>query len=194
MKLLIIDNYDSFTYNLVYMIRQMGIEYDVIRNDRFDLNRLGDYGGMLLSPGPGIPAEAGDLLTIMSNAIGSMPILGICLGHQALAVHFGGKLGQLKHVYHGVESTISLASVSGNMFLSLQSPITAGRYHSWIVDESCLPSNFNVTARDEAGIIMAMEDVSQKLYGLQFHPESIMSPNGKIILNNFIATCKLSMP
>ena len=192
MKIAIIDNYDSFTYNLVYLFRQADITYDVFRNDKITGPQLDGYDGLLLSPGPGIPEEAGQLMNIIDYQIGKIPILGICLGHQALALHLGVSLRNMSHVFHGIQCEL-IQVHSSALFQHVPRQFEAGRYHSWTIEKENLTDQFNVTAIDLKGDIMAMENESKLIYGLQFHPESIMTPEGGQMINNFIEICKTNM-
>lgn len=190
MKILLIDNYDSFTYNLVASTAKEGVEVVVVRNDKLDFGSLEEYKGIILSPGPGIPSEAGDLLKIIQHASALYPVLGVCLGHQAIAEYFGGRLENLSSVYHGVSTQI-LQSVSDcEIFRGLDMNFEAGRYHSWIVDGSSFPQILEITARDDEKRIMALRHRRLPIYGVQFHPESILTPSGDHIIKNFIQKCK----
>jgi len=185
MRTIIIDNYDSFTYNLYHLLRTIGVETDVVRNDKFELPLLNGYDKILLSPGPGIPEESGLLLDVIKEYAGKKPILGICLGHQAIGQHFGGKLTNLDKVFHGVSSQVDL---KGNdyLFEGLGNSIEVGRYHSWVVDNQGLPDCLEVTATSTEGQIMAIRHKSLDIRGIQFHPESVLTPEGKTIINNWI--------
>jgi len=189
MKILIIDNYDSFTYNLVYIIREKISDVTVYRNDKISPEDCLKYDGIILSPGPGLPKESGNLPDIIEACAGRIPILGVCLGHQAIAEHLGSTLGNLEEVYHGVQSTICLCENSGLLFTNIPETFQAGRYHSWDVNDK-EDKNFHVTALTEEGTIMALENQEKKLFGIQFHPESIMTPDGHIILENFLSICE----
>lgn len=186
MKILIIDNYDSFTYNLVQYLREApgGASVSVLRNDAFEITDLEEYDALVLSPGPGLPAEAGLLLNVIQHYAERKPILGVCLGHQAIAEVFGGSLLQLEKVFHGLASEISQTGKS-LLFEGLDSALSVGRYHSWVVDESTLPDCLEVTARDASGQIMALEHREFPIFGLQFHPESILTSSGKSLINNY---------
>ncbi len=187
MKILILDNYDSFTYNLVHCIKQESVEYDVIRNDKITAQECSSYEGIVLSPGPGIPSEAGNMMDIITHCAGQIPILGICLGHQAIGEYLGGKLTNMEHVYHGVESKILLSDKSSPLLSKLPPFFNAGRYHSWIIESASLPNGAcDITATDTEGNIMGIQHTEKKLYGVQFHPESIMTPQGSTIIQNFI--------
>lgn len=189
MNILVIDNYDSFTYNLVYILRQESLEVDVYRNDKIMPEQCFAYDAIILSPGPGIPINAGNLMNIISKCAGKVPLLGVCLGHQAIAEYLGGKLRILDHVYHGVQSTISLITNSGILFQNINQHFKAGRYHSWDVTNDH-GGDFEVTASAEDGSIMAFQNIEKGLFGIQFHPESILTPNGDSIIRNFLRNCK----
>lgn len=186
-KILVFDNYDSFTYNLVHLVEKVApnVKVEVVRNDELKLENAEQYDRIILSPGPGIPEEAGDLLALIKMYKGRKPILGVCLGQQAICVAEGGKLINLEKVYHGVATPMSIGQGSV-LFKSVKSGFNAGRYHSWVIDEATLPKNYKVTARDSNNQVMAIEDASQKIYAVQFHPESIMTENGEQIILNFL--------
>jgi anthranilate synthase component 2 len=190
MKLLVIDNYDSFTYNLVYILRQNEVDFEVFRNDKISAEQASGYDGILLSPGPGIPEEAGNMPDIIKLCAGKMPVLGICLGHQAIAEYLGAALLNNARVFHGIQTPVKLLNTGSALFHNISSEILAGRYHSWEVSKKNLPDQIEVTAQDELGSIMALQHNQQQLFGLQFHPESIMTPEGPAIIQNFINICK----
>lgn len=185
-KIIIIDNYDSFTYNLRHLIRELGAEVDVRRNDCFTLPELEPYDKIVLSPGPGIPSEAGLLLDTIRAYAGRKPILGVCLGHQAIGEVFGGRLTNLDCVFHGVQTPVYL---TGNdyLFRGLPDEISVGRYHSWVVSTKGLPDCLEVTAHSAEGQIMALRHRQHDIRGIQFHPESVLTPNGKTIIANWLA-------
>lgn len=187
-KILVFDNYDSFTYNLVHLIEKVSdnVKVDVVRNDEFPLENAANYDRIILSPGPGIPEEAGDLLALIRMYKGRKPILGVCLGQQAIAVAEGGKLINLDKVYHGVATAMQITGSDSVLFRDIKSGFNAGRYHSWVIDESTLPNHYRITARDEENQIMAIEDRDQRIYAVQFHPESIMTDCGEQIMLNFL--------
>lgn len=185
-KIAVIDSYDSFTYNLVYFFRALKAEVNVYRNDRFDLSELHDCDGIVLSPGPGIPSEAGLLMDVIRQYAEVKPILGICLGHQAIAETFGGQLLQLPKVIHGKSTAINILDKDEILFRGFDFSIKAGRYHSWVVDEKTLPNDFVVTACDENSAIMGIRHKKLRIRGLQFHPESFLTPHGDIMLNNWM--------
>lgn len=210
MKILVFDNYDSFTYNLVHLVKKISdAEVDVFRNDEIALEKVKEYDKIILSPGPGIPEEAGLLLPLIKAYASSKSILGVCLGHQAIGEAFGGTLINLETVYHGVASEIlvgSRESVVGsqdrNIGISLknnQSPlaesflfeglpqvISVGRYHSWILSDESFPEELEVTARDNNNYIMALQHKSFDVQGVQFHPESVLTPDGEKIIGNWL--------
>ena len=183
-KIFLIDNYDSFTYNLLYYVEELGCEITVKRNDMFELDEIKKYDAVLISPGPGIPSEAGKILDVIKMYYDSKNILGVCLGQQAIAEAFGGTLRNLKKVYHGVSSKIKVTD-SDLIFDNIESELEVGRYHSWIVDKP-IPNDFKVTSIDENGEIMSIKHKDYNVRGVQFHPESVLTPKGKIILKNWI--------
>lgn len=186
-KILILDNYDSFTYNLLHAVRSLGCnEVDVIRNDKIDLASVARYDKIILSPGPGIPEEAGLLLPLIEQYAEMKSILGVCLGHQAMGVSFGASLKNIPFVFHGVQTAVKITG-SDYLFNGLPENILVGRYHSWIVSDDHFPPELEITALDEAGSIMAMKHRRLDLHGVQFHPESILTPEGIHIIRNFIA-------
>lgn len=185
MKTVIIDNYDSFTYNLSHLIKETGAGVTVIRNDQFTLSQLEPFGKIILSPGPGIPSEAGLLPDVIKTYAGRKPILGVCLGHQAIGEVFGGTLENLSEVYHGV-ATEGTQFSNDYIFDSLPRRITMGRYHSWVVSRDNLPACLEVTAVSDEGQIMALRHKSYDIHGIQFHPESVLTPMGRRIVENFI--------
>lgn len=186
MKLLILDNYDSFTYNIVHAVRSLGIEPTVRRNDCITLDEVEAYDKIIISPGPGIPSEAGILPQLLKRYAERKPILGICLGHQAIGECFGAQLRNLSQVYHGVKSTIAITAPD-YIFNDLPTQIEVGRYHSWVVDGDTLPECLEVTATSPDGEIMAMRHRSLDVRGLQFHPESILTPLGLRIIENWLS-------
>jgi len=187
MKILVFDNYDSFTYNLVHTVKKIGYtDVDVFRNDAITLDEVEKYDKIILSPGPGIPSEAGLLLPLLQRYTPTKSILGVCLGHQAIGEVFGGELINLASVYHGVSTACSIVEKEAPLFRGLPPEILIGRYHSWIVDEASLPPSLQVTARDAEGFIMAMQHRSLDVQGVQFHPESVLTPDGEIIIKNWL--------
>ena len=186
MNILVLDNYDSFTFNLVQYIQEiLGTAVDVFRNDAISLDEVEAYDVIVLSPGPGIPSEAAIMPELIQRFAPSKTILGVCLGHQAIGEAFGAKIENLKTVFHGVETPIATTDVDEPMFEGLPQPFQAGRYHSWVVREDTLPADLLVTARDTAGAIMAIKHKIYNVRGVQFHPESIMTTEGKQMLRNF---------
>jgi anthranilate synthase component II len=184
MKIVIIDNYDSFTYNLAHLVKALGADVDVFRNDKFALESLASYDKIILSPGPGIPSEAGLLEDVIKQYAGNKPILGICLGEQAIGEVFGAGLVNLPKVFHGVQTSVSLEE--DYLFKGLPNEIQVGRYHSWVVDRKSLPSCLQVTAEDSGGLIMALRHKNYDIRGLQFHPESVLTPDGETIISNWL--------
>lgn len=192
-RLLVLDNYDSFTYNLVHLAKEiLGETVDVYRNDAITLEEVAAYDRILLSPGPGIPEEAGILLPLIKTFAPIKSLFGVCLGHQAIGEVFGGSLTNLDKVYHGVATHIELCpdlgfSVNRNdWFMGSQNKLEVGRYHSWIVSRQNFPSELEATALDEQGMIMALRHRSYDVQGVQFHPESVLTPNGKKMLENWL--------
>ena len=188
MKVLLLDNYDSFTYNLRHILLELGVDTDVRRNDKISLDEVGEYDKILLSPGPGIPSEAGILLPLIKKYAHLKSILGVCLGEQAVGEAFGAKLLNLTDVYHGVCSDIRVL-VNEPLFEGLYPGFRAGRYHSWVVAKDELPACLEITAVDaEAGYIMGLRHRLYDVRGVQFHPESVLTPQGKKIIENWVKT------
>ncbi|MFI3330871.1 MAG: aminodeoxychorismate/anthranilate synthase component II [Rikenellaceae bacterium] len=185
MKIVIIDNYDSFTYNLRHLLVELGAEVDVLRNDKFKLEELECYDKIVLSPGPGIPSEAGLLLDVIKYYAGKKPMLGVCLGEQAIGECFGGELTNLSEVFHGVQTPAKIIS-DDYIFDGLDKNIEVGRYHSWVVDADTLPPTLEITAISDEGQIMALRHKEYDIRGIQFHPESILTPQGKTMIANFL--------
>ena len=185
MKIVIIDNYDSFTYNLSHLVKELGAEVTVLRNDSFPIEELETYDKILLSPGPGIPKEAGLLLEVIRTYAGKKPILGVCLGEQAIGEVFGGKLTNLSEVYHGIQSPIRITA-SNYLFEGLPEEILVGRYHSWVIDRENFPDALEITAVSQEGYIMALRHKDFDVQGIQFHPESALTPAGKKIISNWL--------
>ena len=185
MKIVIIDNYDSFTYNLAHLVRELGTEVTVVRNDRFELSQLEPYSKIILSPGPGIPSEAGLLLDVIRAYAGRKPILGVCLGHQAIGEVFGGKLENLSEVFHGVATEGSQFD-NDDLFYGLPRRIVMGRYHSWVVSKEDFPDCLEITAESDDGQIMALKHKELNIRGIQFHPESVLTPDGRKMLQNWL--------
>jgi anthranilate synthase component 2 len=191
MKILVFDNYDSFTYNLVHLVEKIThTKVEVYRNDQIPLEKVKDYDKIILSPGPGIPEEAGLLLPLIKEYAATKSILGVCLGHQAIGQAFGGTLTNLSTVYHGVATPIELknknSKFKNSLFQGLPDTIEVGRYHSWIIAEENFPSELEVTARDENNYIMALQHKKYDVQGVQFHPESVLTPMGEDILRNWL--------
>jgi anthranilate synthase component 2 len=211
MKILVFDNYDSFTYNLVHLVEKILHEkVDVYRNDQIPLEKVKDYDRIILSPGPGIPEEAGLLLPLIKEYAATKSILGVCLGLQAIGEAFGGKLVNLSTVYHGVATPVRIVSgelsvVSEatshspltthhsprNLFEGLPETFLAGRYHSWILSKENFPGELEITAEDENGYIMALQHKSYDVQGVQFHPESVLTPDGEKIMRNWLKTAPI---
>lgn len=192
MHILVFDNYDSFTYNLVHLVEKIThTKVDVFRNDQIALEKVKDYDKIILSPGPGIPEEAGLLLPLIKEYAATKSILGVCLGHQAIGEAFGGKLTNLETVYHGVATEIEVGSqkseIRSSLFEGLPDKILVGRYHSWIVSDEGFPAELEVTARDENGYVMALQHKRYDVQGVQFHPESVLTPDGETILRNWLS-------
>ena len=185
MKVVVIDNYDSFTYNLVHLLKDLGADVTVFRNDKFRLEQLESFDKIVLSPGPGIPSEAGLLLDVIKEYATRKPILGVCLGHQAIGESFGARLENLDDVFHGVATDTTILSDS-TLFKGLPRRITVGRYHSWVVSKEGLPESLEVLAESDEGQIMALRHRELPVYGIQFHPESVLTPSGKEIVENFL--------
>jgi len=198
MKILVFDNYDSFTYNLVHLVKKIvKDQLDVYRNDQIPLEKVKEYDKIILSPGPGIPKEAGMLLPLIKEYAQTKSILGVCLGHQAIGEAFGGNLINLSTVYHGVSTPVKIVKretadvkdasyLSHDLFEDLPDEIEVGRYHSWIVSDEGFPKELEVTARDENGYIMALQHKTFDVQGVQFHPESVLTPDGETIVRNWL--------
>jgi anthranilate synthase component II len=208
MKILVFDNYDSFTYNLVHLVEKItGEKVDVFRNDKLPLEDVKRYDKIILSPGPGIPSEAGMLLPLIREYASSKSILGVCLGHQAIGEAFGGTLVNLTTVYHGVATMIETgderletrgkAGITDSqqstvnrqpstIFNGLPSKIEVGRYHSWVISDHNFPEELTITARDEHHYIMALEHKTYDVTGVQFHPESVLTPDGETMMRNWL--------
>jgi anthranilate synthase component II len=191
MKILIFDNYDSFTYNLVHVVEKIiNDKVDVYRNDKIPLERVKEYDKIILSPGPGIPVESGLLLPLIKEYAPSKSILGVCLGQQAIGESFGGSLINLSTVYHGVATKIKVNAgrikSQNDVFNSLDSELEVGRYHSWIVSKEGFPKELEITAEDENGYIMALRHKTFDVQGVQFHPESVLTPMGEMMMRNWL--------
>ena len=185
MKLLIFDNYDSFTYNIVHAVRQLGVEPDVVRNDCITIDQVDDYDKIIISPGPGIPSEAGILPELLRRYAPVKPIFGVCLGEQAIGECFGAGLTNLSRVYHGIQSEISIVKPD-YIFEGLPERIKVGRYHSWVVNGEGMPDCLEVTAVSDDGCVMALRHRTFDVRGVQFHPESILTPDGIKIIENWL--------
>jgi anthranilate synthase component II len=186
-RILVIDNYDSFTYNLVHYIEKLtGTCPSVFRNDEISLEEVGGYEKILLSPGPGVPVDAGICIDLIKRYASTKSILGICLGHQAIGEAFGGKILNLSHVYHGIATPVLITELNDPLFVNIPSTIIGGRYHSWVVSGDDLPECFKVTCKDESGIIMGISHKVYDVRGLQFHPESVLTEHGIDIIANWI--------
>ncbi len=185
MKTVIIDNYGSFTYNLAHLVKALGAEVTVLRNDQFNIEALEAYDKIILSPGPGIPSEAGLLLDVIKTYASRKPMLGVCLGHQAIGEAFGARLENLSEVFHGVATPAHIMA-DDPIFCGLPETFTVGRYHSWVVATDQLPDCLTVTAVSDEGQIMALRHKEYDIHGIQFHPESVLTPEGSIIIKNFI--------
>jgi anthranilate synthase component II len=185
-KILVIDNYDSFVYNLVHYLQELDCEVTVKRNDQLSLEEVADYDRILLSPGPGIPDEAGMLKDIIRSYAGKKPILGVCLGLQAIGEVFGGSIINLSEVYHGVSTKAKILVDDEHLFKGLGNEIEIGRYHSWVVSTDDLPEILEITSMDENGQIMSLRHREFDVRGVQFHPESVLTPKGKEMIKNWI--------
>jgi len=206
LKILVFDNYDSFTYNLVHLVEKITHEkVDVYRNDQIPMEKVKDYDKIILSPGPGIPEEAGLLLPLIKEYASSKSILGVCLGHQAIGQAFGGELINLSSVFHGVATPVKVGNGQSSMVNEGDSPFTihnsrsglfnglpeiieVGRYHSWVVSKDNFPGVLEITAEDESGMIMSLQHKTYDVQGVQFHPESVLTPMGEDIMRNWLKT------
>lgn len=191
MKILIFDNYDSFTYNLVHVVEKViNDKVEVYRNDKIPLEKVKEYDKIILSPGPGIPVESGLLLPLIKEYASSKSILGVCLGQQAIGEAFGGSLVNLTKVYHGVATKIKVnaerTKSENDIFNSLDNELEVGRYHSWIVSKENFPAALEITAEDENGYIMALRHKTFDVQGVQFHPESVLTPMGELMMRNWL--------
>ncbi|MCH9661065.1 MAG: aminodeoxychorismate/anthranilate synthase component II [Bacteroidetes bacterium] len=186
MKIVVIDNYDSFVYNLVHYLEALNCEVTVKRNDQFHLDELDTFDKILLSPGPGIPDEAGQLKEVISTYAGKKPILGVCLGQQAIGEVFGGSLHNLSEVFHGVATKAEILVEDESMFYDLGNEIEIGRYHSWVVSKDNFPEVLEITSVDKNGQIMSLRHREYDIKGVQFHPESVLTPKGKEMIKNWV--------
>lgn len=185
MRVVLIDNYDSFTYNLYHLLRELNVEVTVYRNDQFELQDLKPFDKIMLSPGPGIPSEAGLLMQVIKEYAGKKPILGICLGEQAIGESFGGTLVNLSDVFHGVQTPAHIVA-DDYIFDGLSKDILVGRYHSWVVDAESIPACLEITATSDEGQVMALRHKDLDIRGIQFHPESVLTPEGKTMIKNWV--------
>ena len=186
-RILVVDNYDSFVYNLVQYLAQLGAECTVLRNDEVDLAKVAEYDGVLLSPGPGVPEDAGVCVPLVRELAGQVPIFGVCLGLQAMAVAYGATVGRAPELLHGKTSLVEHEGVG--VLAGLPSPFTATRYHSLAVEPSTVPDDWDVTGRTASGVIMAMKHRSLPVEGVQFHPESVLTEGGHLMLANWLTVC-----
>jgi anthranilate synthase component II len=191
MKILVFDNYDSFTYNLVHLVEKiLHQKVEVYRNDKLPLEKVKEFDKIILSPGPGVPEEAGLLLPLIKEYASTKSILGVCLGHQAIGQAFGGNLVNLSTVYHGVAMPVKVGSreslVDSPLFNGLPDVFEVGRYHSWVVAEKNFPADLQITARDENNYIMGLQHKTYDVQGVQFHPESVLTPLGEKIMRNWL--------
>lgn len=186
-RILVVDNYDSFVYNLVQYLAQLGAECTVLRNDAVDLDEVTNYDGVLLSPGPGIPEDAGVCVPLVREFAGRVPIFGVCLGLQAMAVAYGATVGRAPELLHGKTSLVEHEGVG--VLAGLPNPFTATRYHSLAVDDATVPVDWDVTGRTASGVIMAMRHRTLPVEGVQFHPESVLTEGGHRMLANWLAVC-----
>ncbi|MBC8594884.1 aminodeoxychorismate/anthranilate synthase component II [Oscillospiraceae bacterium N12] len=186
--ILLLDNYDSFTYNLLHAVKELGrTDVEVFRNDQITLDEVDRFDKIILSPGPGIPKEAGLLLPIIKRYAPTKAILGVCLGHQAIGETFGATLENLTEVYHGVQTPVNIIK-EDIVFRGMENELLVGRYHSWVVSRKAFPECLEITAESKEGQIMALRHKSYNVHGIQFHPESVLTPQGKLIIQNFLNT------
>ncbi len=187
MKILVLDNYDSFAYNLVYILRELHDNVEVHRNDKITLEDVNDYDKILLSPGPGVPSEAGIMQDLIKMYASSKSIMGVCLGHQGIGEAFGASLENMTDVLHGVAENAIVSDVSEKLFRNIPQSFKVGRYHSWSVLGDTVPDSMNITAVDEQGRVMALAHKKYDVRGVQFHPESVLTEHGKQIMANWLA-------
>lgn len=190
---LVIDNYDSFVYNLVHYLEELDCEVTIRRNDEIALEEIAKYDKILLSPGPGIPEEAGLLKAIVKEYASSKSILGVCLGQQAIGEVFGGRLINLESVYHGVATKVTKSVIDEDLFNGLENEFEVGRYHSWVVERN-LPECLEATSHDENGQVMSLRHKEYDVKGVQFHPESVLTPDGKKMIKNWIKSPSSTLP
>ena len=186
MKILVLDNYDSFTYNLVHIIKELGYPVDVIRNDKITVEEVSQYDKILLSPGPGIPEEAGIMLDVIKTYGATKSIMGVCLGHQGIGEVYGSELSNMKTVLHGFGMETTIIDKECSLFSGLPETFVTGRYHSWVIDENKLSDNLVLTAVGEDGKIMGIRHKEHDVVGVQFHPESILTENGTQMMKNWL--------
>lgn len=186
MNIIVIDNYDSFVYNLVHYLEELNCTVSVVRNDQFNIEDLEGYDKILLSPGPGIPDEAGLLKQVITTYAGRKPILGVCLGQQAIGEVFGGTLTNLSKVFHGVSTKAKIIVTDEPIFKGLGSEIEIGRYHSWVVSKETFPPSLEITSLDDNGQIMSLRHRELDIRAVQFHPESVLTPKGKEMIRNWV--------
>jgi len=188
MKILVLDNYDSFTYNLVQLLRELGYgdSTDVVRNDKIDLDKIEEYDAILLSPGPGVPSEAGLMPEVIRRYAPTKRMLGVCLGHQGIAESFGGQLYNLPAVLHGIATDADIITGEDRLFKGLPTQFKVGRYHSWVVTPDTMPEELEITARDANGQVLALRHRKYDVRGVQFHPESILTEHGHQMLKNWL--------
>jgi len=187
LKVLLLDNYDSFTWNLAHLVEQFTQNFEVHRNDKISVAEAITYDKILLSPGPGLPAEAGIMPKLIASAAGHCSVLGVCLGMQGIVEHFGGALINLPEVHHGEKGQVEVTDTSDPLLKELPSPFEAGLYYSWAAEEKSFPAELKITARASSGDIMAVSHRELDVKGVQFHPESIMTPVGKKIIENWLS-------
>lgn len=185
MRVLLLDNYDSFTYNLAHQLRELGVDHDVIRNDKISLEDIDQFDKIILSPGPGIPKDAGIMPELVRTYASTKSIFGVCLGHQCIAENFGAQLALLPKVYHGISSNIEIVA-QDYIFADAPSRMDVGRYHSWVVDPNTIPPALEITSKSDDGTIMALKHQTYDVRGVQFHPESILSEFGLTLIRNFV--------
>lgn len=186
-KIIVLDNYDSFTYNLVHYIESNpNYEVDVFRNDEIHIDAIDNYNTIILSPGPGLPEEAGVLKAVIERYAPTKKILGVCLGMQAIGEVFGGTLENLSNVFHGVATPITITLASDLLYKNLPENIEVGRYHSWVISNNNFPNKLIVTSKDDNNQIMSIKHQDYNVYGVQYHPESILTTHGKEIISNFL--------
>jgi len=185
-KILLIDNFDSFTHNIEHLITKLGFEVETIRNNDFHIDYVDNFRKIIISPGPGLPNESNQIIEVIQKYAKYKSILGVCLGHQAISLAFGGNLKNLSKVYHGVASEITILDSDEKIFKSLNKKIEVARYHSWAIDEKNIGNGLSVTSISDDGTIMSVKHQKYDVRGIQFHPESILTPNGEIIMKNWL--------